>query len=263
MSYKINFDNLTDTEFENFCFDLLKGLKCEDLNWRKGTGKSSSPADGGRDIECTYIKMDYLLGETNIEKWFVECKHYIKGVPADKLLGALTSAMSMDINRCVIIVSNFLSNPAKDMLNNFIEKNRPKFKISIWERPKLEVLTKNMDYLLRKYNIMYKDDILDYMNPYHIEYIKFPYLNKLSSFLEPFNKLDKNTKNEIVNLLSILYLGEYLETRPSVFSNYYDMYNELLKKFIKVSDITSEHVVVNSITSIILNFFYRLEILLL
>lgn len=255
MSYKINFDNLTATEFENFCFDLLKELKFKDLNWRKGTGKSFSPADGGRDIECNYIRVDYLLGETSVEKWFVECKHYIKGVPADKLLGILTSAISMDINRCVIIVSNFLSNSAKDMINNFIEKNKPRFKISVWERPKLEVLTKNMNSLLRKHNIIYRDDILDYINPYHIEYIKTDPYNKLNAFFKYFNRLDGNTRDRIVDFLALKYLKDFFSPEVTIYSNRDNTYNELLKTFNKISNITSEDVVVSSITSTVLNYY--------
>ncbi len=255
MSYKINFDNLTATEFENFCFDLLKELNFKDLNWRKGTGKSFSPADGGRDIECNYIRVDYLIGETSVEKWFVECKHYIKGVPADKLLGILTSAISMDINRCVIIVSNFLSNSAKDMINNFIEKNKPRFKISVWERPKLEVLTKNMNSLLRKHNIIYRDDILDDINPYHIGYIKTNPYNKLNEFFKYFNRLDKNTRDTIVDFLALEYLKDFFSPEVTIYSNRDNIYNELLKTFNKISNITLENVVVNSITSTVLNNF--------
>ncbi len=45
-------DHFTETEFERFCYDLLSELKFINLNWRKGTGFASSPADHGRDIEC-------------------------------------------------------------------------------------------------------------------------------------------------------------------------------------------------------------------
>ena len=38
-------DHLTDTEFEEFCFDLLNAMGATRMNWRKGTGYDSSPAD--------------------------------------------------------------------------------------------------------------------------------------------------------------------------------------------------------------------------
>ena len=49
---EFSLNHLTDTEFEQFCYDLLSELKFVNLNWRKGTGFSSSPSDRGRDIEC-------------------------------------------------------------------------------------------------------------------------------------------------------------------------------------------------------------------
>ena len=53
-----NFNTLGATEFENFCFDLLKSLDFVNLSWRKGTGLSSSPSDQGRDIQAELLKKD-------------------------------------------------------------------------------------------------------------------------------------------------------------------------------------------------------------
>lgn len=51
MSVKsLQFKNLTSTEFEEFCHDLLCQLGFLNVDWRKGTDKDSSPSDSGRDI---------------------------------------------------------------------------------------------------------------------------------------------------------------------------------------------------------------------
>lgn len=67
------FSRLTDTQFEEFCFTLLKLHQLENVDWRKGTNKNSSPSDNGRDIECEYHRYDSILQRTVIEKWFIEC----------------------------------------------------------------------------------------------------------------------------------------------------------------------------------------------
>jgi len=72
-------DHLSPTGFEEFCYDLLKTLVFVNFNWRKGTALSSSPSDQGRDIECQFLQKD-VDGETFLETWFVECKHFKQGV---------------------------------------------------------------------------------------------------------------------------------------------------------------------------------------
>ena len=63
-------DHLNETEFEQFCYDLLVELSFSNINWRKGTGLTSSPSDRGRDIECERVVED-IDGEIYLETWFV------------------------------------------------------------------------------------------------------------------------------------------------------------------------------------------------
>ena len=56
--HKISFNHLSDSDFEEFCFDLLEELGFVNLNWRKGTGKKTSPSDSGRDIEGLLQRAD-------------------------------------------------------------------------------------------------------------------------------------------------------------------------------------------------------------
>lgn len=41
------YDDLTDTQFEEFCFELMQELGFVNVDWRKGTGLNASPAEGG------------------------------------------------------------------------------------------------------------------------------------------------------------------------------------------------------------------------
>ena len=54
----IDLNELSPTDFEELCYDLLLKLGFKNINWRKGTGKTSSPSDGGRDIEASLIITD-------------------------------------------------------------------------------------------------------------------------------------------------------------------------------------------------------------
>lgn len=110
-----SFDHLNETEFEQFCYDLLGELQFTNIDWRKGTGLSTSPSDRGRDIQCQHVQKD-VDGRTYFETWFVECKHYLQGVPPEKIQGALAWATSERPDRLLIIASNFLSNATKDYL---------------------------------------------------------------------------------------------------------------------------------------------------
>ncbi len=139
--------------FEQFCYDLLSEMKFINLNWRKGTGFSSSPADHGRDIECQHTHDD-VDGQIYLETWFVECKHYQQGVPPDKIQGALAWATAERPDKLLIIASNFLSNPTKDHLESYTRNNIPTFRIKYWEKPDLERLSLDKPRLLRKYKLV-------------------------------------------------------------------------------------------------------------
>jgi hypothetical protein len=49
----ISFDGLSSSDFEGFCADLLNETGFVNVDWRKGTGLATSPADKGRDIAKT------------------------------------------------------------------------------------------------------------------------------------------------------------------------------------------------------------------
>lgn len=131
-------DDMNETEFEEFCFKLLGEVGFVNLDWRKGTGKSSSPSDSGRDIVGQRQVTDELDGSVRLETWFIDCKHYKRGVPPDKIAGLLAWATAERPDVALVIASNYLSNPCKDWVKRTVEQNRPPFRIKYWERPTLE-----------------------------------------------------------------------------------------------------------------------------
>lgn len=126
-----------ETEFEEFCFELLSDLGFVNVDWRKGTGLGSSPADRGRDIEAHLERTD-VDGARHVEKWFVDAKHYKRGVPPAAIQGLLAWAQAERPHVALVIASNFLSNPTKGYLRDYEQNNRPPFRIKWCERPTLE-----------------------------------------------------------------------------------------------------------------------------
>jgi hypothetical protein len=149
---RITFEQLDETEFEEFAFDLLTALGFVNVDWRKGTGLRSSPSDSGRDIVAQLRQVD-VDGSERLETWFVDCKHYQRGVPATELENLLAWSQAERPDVALFIVSGFLSNPAKDYLGTWKQQNRPPFRIKHWERPYLVKMTRTKEDLLAKYPI--------------------------------------------------------------------------------------------------------------
>lgn len=149
---EFSFDDMTPTQFEELCFNLLHEIGFVNLDWRKGTGKSSSPADRGRDIVCQLEREDIDEAKM-LETWFVDCKHYQKAVPPKELDNLLTWSQADLPDVALFIVSNFLSNGAKDHLQNYRTNRRPPFKIKYWERPRLEKWVAGNERLIKRYSL--------------------------------------------------------------------------------------------------------------
>ena len=197
MTFTLN--HLTDTEFENFCFDLLQSLDFVNLNWRKGTGLQSSPSDQGRDIQGQMLRKD-IDGREHHENWFVECKHYIKGVPPEKIQGAITWANAHQPDVLLIIVSNFLSNPAKNYIEEYERTNKQKYRIKVWELKDLENITTGKNDICRKYNLASELSFLTILNSYHLAYVMKPQLNKMEYFIELMDNLDSHKRDEAFSM---------------------------------------------------------------
>lgn len=197
MAFTLN--DLSNTEFENFCFDILKSLDFVNLSWRKGTGLNSSPSDQGRDIQGELLKKD-VDGREHHEKWFVECKHYLKGVPPDKIQGAISWANAERPDVLLIIASNFLSNPTKNYLDEYQKQNKPPYRIKVWEVKDLENLTAGKNDLRRKYGLSTDVVFLSILNNYHIVYSMKPQLNTIEYFLGLMDSLDPQKRDEAFSI---------------------------------------------------------------
>jgi hypothetical protein len=197
MSFTLN--TLNETDFEDFCFDLLQSLDFVNLSWRKGTGLSSSPSDQGRDIQGELLRKDFARKQHH-EKWFIECKHYIKGVPPDKILGAISWANAERPDVLLIIASNFLSNSTKNYLDDYKKNNKPPFQIKIWELKELENLTAGKKDLRIKYGLPTDVAFIPILNRYHVIYSMKPQLNTIDYLLELMDSLDENKRDEAFSM---------------------------------------------------------------
>lgn len=195
-------DHLNETEFEQFCYDLLAELGFVNINWRKGTGLSSSPSDRGRDIECQLLHKG-VDGKQYFETWFVECKHYKQGVPPDKIQGAISWAGSERPDKLLIIASNFLSNPTKDYLTDYQRNNNPRFKIHYWERPDIERITSGKSALLRKYRISGDFPFLSIIHPVHLTYLHSIPMNTLNYLFDCLDGLDAQHREEFIGFVNL------------------------------------------------------------
>jgi hypothetical protein len=141
----VHFDGLSPTDFEEFCFDLLADTGFVDLDWRKGTPMASSPADRGRDI-VAHLEREDVDGYTYRETWFVDCKHYKRGVPPEALHGTITWAQAERPSVVLFIASGYLTNGAKDWIATLKQSSNPPFRIRVWEMPQIRrLLVDHMD----------------------------------------------------------------------------------------------------------------------
>jgi hypothetical protein len=191
---KFSLATLSDTQFEEFCYDLLAAMGATRVSWRKGTGMNTSPADQGRDIECFFEREDFD-GHPTIERWFVDCKHYERGIPPEKLQSLLAWSSAERPDVALIIASEFLSNPAKNYLENYRRENRPHFKIKVWERPDLEKFSVGKPLLMRKYGLAGEFEFLNILHPAHVHYIKHPPLNSLKYFFKILDELESGDRD--------------------------------------------------------------------
>jgi Restriction endonuclease len=156
-------DDMNETEFEEFCYNLLGELGFVNLDWRKGTGLKSSPSDSGRDI-VAQLPREEIDGRRYNETWFVDSKHHKRGVPPTKVTGLLAWAEAERADVALIVASNYLSNPCKDFLRAYETNNRPHFRIRYWERPNLQRLLEGREEFVNRYlraNMRTEAEILD------------------------------------------------------------------------------------------------------
>lgn len=191
------FDHLSESEFEEFTYDLLTALGFTNLSWHRGSGKGGATADRGRDVVAERLERD-VDGHSRLEKWLVQCKHYVAGVPPEKLLGATSWAAAERPAVLLFVVSNFLSNPAKAWLDDLEKSNRPPFRIKIWERKDLEALVSTRPKLAVKYRVRV-DLPLDSVHPAHLLYMLRPSTNSLEYLFAVLDRLESEDRDALLS----------------------------------------------------------------
>ena len=256
----INLNGMTEAEFEELCYDLLVKLGFKNINWRKGTGKTGNTSDSGRDIEATLIinDIDNTIYE---EKWYIECKHYLNGISADKIVNAITWASAEKVDKLLIISSNFLSNSCKQYIEKI--KTTIPFKIKVWENKELETMLNSHIDLLHKYRINKNFSAFEIMNPYHISYITCLQNNTLEYFLNILKKIDGQKREEIFELTYSFFADSYgtREIAENVKSSRKMKSRKIYKDFVKKCKenlkTTSDIYLVNSIVNVTLQILFN------
>jgi hypothetical protein len=199
---KLTFAHLSPEEFEALCLDLLIALGAANVSWRKGTPLQHSPSDQGRDIECTFLRGG-LAGESFSERYFVECKHHARAVPARELNSALTAASAGRPDVLLFVASGFLSNAAKEHLDKYVQSNRPSFRVRVWESPELARQLGRFPALLRKYALGAPEVHLSLLHPAHVEYIRRMPLATRHELLGILDRLEPNERNEALGFATL------------------------------------------------------------
>lgn len=138
----IDFRAISDTQFEELCFELLLRLGYKKLTWRQGS------ADNGRDIEGELLVNNSLV-ENYSEKWFFECKNYSKGVPPEELYSKVAWADAERPNHLTLLLSSHLTNNSRTWLEK-ITKEKPYF-IHLIEGKQLRKIILNFNDIVSKY----------------------------------------------------------------------------------------------------------------
>jgi hypothetical protein len=259
----ITFDHLTPEDFEQLCYDLLQDLGFVEVNWRKGTPRPSSPADQGRDIEAKYPTKG--PGDLrDFDKWFVECKHYTSGVPAEAFDALLSWAQAEDPDNVLIITSGFLSNSAKNHLELYKEKRRPRFRLVTWEKPKLQELLSQRRSLREKYHIGGSTPSLNHIHPAHVRFIRELAHNSLNQLFEQLDSLEPADRNNLLAIVTIAVIKPRVRRPREGKESFAELaidridYPAFKAKCRFLAEFVEEPFLVHSIVSAVLNEHYRL-----
>jgi hypothetical protein len=191
----MKFEHLSDGDFEELTYDLLTALGFVNVNWRRGSGRAGASADQGRDI-VAQLRQREIDGTEHFETWFIQCKHYESGVPPTALESALTWALAERPSVLLYVVSNFLSNPAKNWLRDYEQNNRAPFRLKLWERKDLERILSSHPTLARKYSLA-PAEMESTLHPAHLQYVRRPPQNTLDYLFAFLDGIEPCTRDEI------------------------------------------------------------------
>lgn len=128
---KFRWDAIDDDQFEELVFKVLESANPQQIKWRIG------PGDKGRDIQVQFRRQG-VLGDDIDETYFVEVKHYKKGVDPSAFGSSLVWASAEQPQVLLIVVSSHLTTPSRECLEAW-KRNHPKIRVPPpWERKEIE-----------------------------------------------------------------------------------------------------------------------------
>lgn len=229
---KLYWEEVKPLEFENLCYDLLSALGFHNLKKRGGT------ADRGRDIEANWLSRD-PAGDIHLQKWFIECKFYKKGIPTRELYEKIQWADVEKLDVLLFMTNSHLTAQAKDWIEKI--QNEKNYFIRIWENEKIEGLLAKYPSLLNKYfpksniKLMYTPYIRSIINEYKgirefyippkISYKTYSGEKKVSTIDDLINHYDKiiligrigGGKTVILKYLSYIFARRILHKKNDSF----------------------------------------------
>ncbi|CAJ1906046.1 hypothetical protein PEKONANI_03944 [Aeromonas jandaei] len=145
---KLDFSEITPTDFENLVFHLLDEMGFSNLIWRKG-GEGNSATDGGRDLEGTFWTV--LPAISKEEKYWFEVKHRTNQLEKIQVQSTVINASGNNSKDNLIIITNkTISNPTLDWIKEFQNANkRPS--VTIWQGHDLELLLRKNPRTLARF----------------------------------------------------------------------------------------------------------------
>lgn len=148
---EINFQHLSDSLFEELCFDLLLDFGFEKLTLRSGG------ADSGRDIQGVKYINEQFIG-SYYESWFFECKRYKSAVNQDVLNSKINWADAEQPDHLVFIVSSYISNNTRTWLEKIALQRS--YRIHIIEGKRLQHLLRSRPHIMRRYFFNAQQDLI-------------------------------------------------------------------------------------------------------
>ncbi|MDQ1230990.1 restriction endonuclease [Sphingomonas sp. SORGH_AS_0879] len=141
----VSLNDLSPTNFENLCFDIIKGMAFKNPVWR------TPGADGGRDIEAmrTFVDPTFV---SNQEKWFIECKRYESAVSWPTIHEKIAHAEALDADYLFMMTTSSASPTSIDRINAWNALNkRPK--VRFWGGHEIEAHVALKKEILFKYGL--------------------------------------------------------------------------------------------------------------
>ncbi|MEJ5993222.1 restriction endonuclease [Pedobacter sp. Du54] len=186
----IQFEKLEWKDFEELCFDLLLKYHFHSLNWRQGG------ADKGRDIQAIFTVANGMIGAYQ-ERWFVECKHYKKGVPQSEISSKVEWAEAEKADHLLILTSSYLTASASE----YLEKKRENlsFGIHLIDGKNLKQRLLPFPDLIVKY---FADDTTKLVRDLLKQWIYHDYIPEKGMLV----KLEKNINPAKLNIEELVFL---------------------------------------------------------